>query len=132
MMVAILRRSSYVFAPLLASAAVSLLTGCQPAAPQRCVDENNHVVDPKFCAALPNGAQTPIPGNPANLGGYYNNGIFFPHFYRFYYGGSGAGFGSIVSGGSYAPLAGHSYSIGGTSRGGFGSSFSGSGGGEGE
>ena len=39
--------------------------------------------------------------------------------------------GSIVSGGGYAPMPGHSYSTG-TTRGGFGSFFSGHGGGEGE
>ncbi len=62
--------------------------------------------------------------------------------YRSYYGGLGGyALGSIVSGGSYAPVAGHSYSpsshafstsSSGTSRGGFGSSFSGGDGGGGE
>ena len=49
-----MRRSAQVFAPLLAATAVALSTGChrQPE-PQRCVDEQNHVVDPKFCANLP-------------------------------------------------------------------------------
>ena len=125
-----MRRSAIVLAPLLASTAVALLAGCDSTEPKRCVDEQNHVVDPKFCSALANGQQT-VQGNPANMGGYYLNGIFYPHIFRYYYGGSGGGFGSIVSGGSYAPIAGHSYSFGGTSRGGFGGSFGG-GGGEGE
>ena len=64
--------------------------------------------------------------------------LFIPHMYRYYYGGLGGyALGSIVSGGSYAPVPGHSYSatsaaaarpVSGTSRGGFGSSFSCSGG----
>jgi hypothetical protein len=122
-----MRRSTHVFAPLLASAAVAFATGCRHAEPQRCVDEQNHVVDPKFCANLPPGGGQPVAGNMGNNGGYYGtNGIFFPHIYRYYYGGGG-GFtpGAIVTGGSYAPLAGHSYAVGnGTSRGGFGSLFS--------
>jgi len=130
-----MRRSTYVFAPLLAATAVTLSTGChQQPEPQRCVDEQNHVVDQKFCANLPPGAVAP--GNAGNNGGYYGaNGVFIPHIYRSYYGGLGGyALGSIVSGGSYAPVSGHSYSTStsGTSRGGFGSSFSGGDGGGGE
>jgi hypothetical protein len=123
-----MRRSSAVIAPLLASAAVVLLASCKSSEPQRCVDENNRVVDPSFCENLPANGQ-PIAGSLNNNGGYYNNGIFFPHYYRYYYGGGGGGFGSILSGGSYTPLSGHGYSVGGTTRGGFGLSFSGEGGG---
>jgi hypothetical protein len=127
-----MRRSAHVFAPLLASAAVLLGTaGCKSHEPERCVDEQGHVADPKFCANLPPGASQPMPGSIMNGGGYYNNGFFMPHYYRYYYGGGGAFVpGGLVSGGSYAPLAGHSYSspsATGTSRGGFGESFSGSG-----
>jgi len=121
-----MRRSAYLAAPLLASAAVAVLSGCRTAEPKRCVDESNHLVDPSFCKDLP--GNQPVAGSLNNNGGYYNQGIFFPHFYRYYYGGIGGGIGSVVSGGSYTPLAGHSYAISGTSRGGFGSSF---GGGEG-
>ena len=133
-----MRRSAYVFAPLLASAAVALSTGCHQAEPQRCVDETNHVVDPKFCSNLPPGAQQPVVGNTNNGGGHYGGGgIFYPHMYRYYYGGLGGyALGSVVNGGSYAPVPGHSYgnvrggstSVSGTSRGGFGGSFSSSGG----
>ena len=107
------RRSSEVSVPLLASAALALLTtGCRRPEPQRCVDEQNRVVDASFCKGLPqnmNSTSTPHAG-------------YYP--YHFYYGGSG-GFapGSIVSGGSATPLSGHSYST--SSRGGFGSSFGG-------
>jgi hypothetical protein len=123
-----MRRSTQVFAPLLASTALALATGCHHAEPQRCVDETNHVVDPKFCSNLPPGAQQPLAGTPANNGGHYGTGgIWYPHIYRYYYGGGG-GFspGTVVTGGSYAPLSGHSYSTNssGTSRGGFGESFS--------
>lgn len=118
------RRSLQVTAPLLAATAAALLaTGCHQPEPRRCVDDQNRVVDPSFCANLPQGQ-----GQPNN----YRPG--FPGYlpYRYYYGGSG-GFapGAIVNGGSYAPLAGHSYSgstaTGGTTRGGFGSSFGGGG-----
>jgi hypothetical protein len=125
-----MRRSSAVIAPLLASAAVALLASCNSSEPQRCVDENNRVVDPSFCKNLPANGQ-PVAGGLGNNGGYYNNGIFIPHFYRYYYGGIGGGFGSVLSGGSYAPLSGHSYSVSGTTRNGFGSSFGGGEGGEG-
>ncbi len=85
---------------------------------QRCVDENNRVVDPSYCKTLQQGSSqsTVMPG-----GG---------HFYRYYYGGGGSYVpGTVVTGGRYAPESGHSYSVtNGTARGGFGSSFGGNGG----
>ena len=124
-----MRRSTQVIAPLLAASAMALLAGCHHQKPQemeRCVDESNHVVDPSFCKNLPANSTGTTPGNLNNNGGHYNNGIFIPYMYRYYYGGGGGGIGSIVSGGSFAPSAGHSYSFSsGTTRGGFGSSFSG-------
>ena len=130
-----MRRSNHVIAPLLAASAMTLLTGCHHKDIERCVDESNHVVDPSFCKNLPPGAQQPVAGTPQNNGvPYSNNNLFLAHSYRYYYGGGGGwGIGSIASGGSYAPATGHSYSFSsGTSRGGFGSSFSshGSSGGE--
>lgn len=121
-----MKRSPEVAVPLLAATALALLTGCQQQPePQRCVDEQNHVVATSFCA-----------NQPQNLTGNQQNGLrpglplFLP--YRYYYGGSG-GFspGSLVSGGSSTPLSGHSYSTSRTPRGGFGSTFSGGQGGEG-
>ncbi len=88
-----MKRSRNVSAPLLATAALGLLTACRKPEMQRCVDEQNHVVDDKFCKNLPlNGQQ---PG-----GGGYGGGMgFFP--YRYYYGGGGGyGLGSTVYGGS--------------------------------
>lgn len=129
-----MRASVKVAAPLLASTALALLAGCKHSEPQRCVDETGKVVDPKFCANLPQGQGT-TPGTQSNGGGAFTNGVFVPHYYRYYYGGNGF-LGGYVSGGGYAPSAGHSYSVtSGTSRGGFGSSFGfggGHGGGSGE
>lgn len=85
---------------------------------QRCVDAQNHVVDPVLC---------PTNGHGGGGGGGYAG-------YHFYYGGRGNyAPGSLATDGSTAPAAGHSYSVtNGTARGGFGSSFGGGGeGGEG-
>jgi hypothetical protein len=109
-----MRRSHQVAAPLLATAAMAILTGCKPQM-QRCVDEQNHVVDDSLCANLPNQAAQQ-PNSPH---------FFIP--YRYYYGGwGGYGLGSVVGGGSYAPSLGRSYATrsGITTRGGFGNSFS--------
>ena len=103
--------------PLVAAAAVALMSGCRSQDMQRCVDENNHVVDQSFCAGQGQQPQRRSDGH----GGFF----FVPMPYRYYYGGTG-GFdrGSTVSGGSYAPLPGRSYT---TTRGGFGRFFSGGG-----
>jgi hypothetical protein len=106
-----MKRSSQVTAPLLAATALSLLTGCRRPEMQRCVDENNHVVDDSLCNNQPNQPQQ----RPDGHGGFIP---FFP--YHFYYGGwGGYAIGSQVGGGSYSPTPGRSY----TTRGGFGSSF---------
>lgn len=120
-----MRRSAQVIAPLLASTAALLLSGCGPDM-QRCVDQQNHVVDPSFCKNLP--SQQPVQRQNGSLLPYA------PLLYHYYYGGGGGyGLGSAVYGGSYSPEAGHSYSLtSGTSRGGFGHSFSSGGDGEGE
>jgi hypothetical protein len=107
----IMRRSTQVAAPLLAAAALSLLTGCRKPEMQRCVDEHNNVVDDSFCNNQPNPQQ-----RPDGHGGFIP---FFP--YRYYYGGFGGfGLGTQVGGGSFTPTPGSRY----TTRGGFGSSFS--------
>ena len=106
-----MKRSAQVTAPLLAAAAISLLTGCNKQM-QRCVDEHNNVVDDSFCKNQPNAQQQ----RPDGHGGF----IFVPLPYRYYYGGTGTyGIGSQAGGGSYTPTPGASY----TTRGGFGSSF---------
>jgi hypothetical protein len=107
-----MKRSTHVTAPLLAAAALSLLTGCNKQM-QRCVDEHNNVVDDNFCKNQPNAQQQQ---RPDGHGGF----IFVPLPYRYYYGGYGGfGIGSQAGGGSYTPAPGARY----TTRGGFGSSF---------
>lgn len=110
-----MRRSSEVAAPLLASVAVAVLSGCHSGPEmQRCVDAQNRVANPALC----------------RTGGTGGGGAG----YRYYYGGRGSYTpGSIATEGSTTPASGHSYSTTtGTARGGFGSSFgAGEGGGEG-
>lgn len=117
-----MRRSSQVAAPLLAAAAMSMLAGCHKTEMQRCVDENNKVVDESFCKQT---GQQQMQQRPDGHGGF----IFVPLLYHYYYGGYG-GYapGSVVGGGSFARTPGRSYATP-TTRGGFGSSFSGSEGG---
>ena len=43
-----MKRSTQVAAPLVAAAAMAMLSGCHHQEMQRCVDENNKVVDPSF------------------------------------------------------------------------------------
>src|SRR5205809_281145 len=112
-----MKRSLHVTAPLLATTALALLTACKKDEPQRCVDEHDNVVADSFCQGQP---ATRTEQRTDGHGGFFP--VFIP-MYRYYYGGLG-GYdpGTHVTGGSYAPLAGHSYSTG-VSRGGFGSSF---------
>ncbi len=111
------KKSTHVAAPLLASAALAFLAGCRQQEMKRCVDEHNTVVDDSLCDAQQKQQQP-------NQGG----GGFYPYPFRWYYGGYGGfGRGSLAGGGAFAPAAGHSYSSP-TSRGGFGSTFSGAGG----
>ncbi len=128
-----MKRSAQVTAPLLASAALALLAGCREPEMQRCVDENNKVVDDKLCANQPADAaqQRQLQEQQRQHSGI---GILpLIPLYHLYYGGyGGRGIGSVVNGGTIAPIAGRSYVNGsgvrsGTSRGGFGSTFSGRG-----
>jgi hypothetical protein len=106
-----MKRSTQVVTPLLAATALALLTGCNEPM-QRCVDENNKVVDQTFCR---------------DQNQQQNNSSVHVPIFHYYYGGSGSyDPGSIATGGSLTPVSGVSYS---TTRGGFGSFF---GGGEGE
>ena len=112
-----MKRSLNVSAPLLAAAALSLLTGCREQM-KSCVDEQNHVVPDNLCQNQPNNGQTHGAYGP----------MIYP--YRYYYGGYGGyGLGSSVGGGGYMPSPGTSYSTS-TTRGGFGGSSGGSGGGD--
>jgi len=76
--------------------------GCRKPEMQRCVDQQNAVVADDLC---------------------HDDGATESSAHRYYYGGTGDDVvGSLVAGGSFAPVPGHSYS---TARGGFGSTFSG-------
>jgi hypothetical protein len=124
-----MKRSTKVAAPLLASAALAILAGCRKPEMQRCVDEQNRVVDDKLCANQP--AQEQQQQQRASSGGGF---IPLIPIYHYYYGGwGGYGLGSVVGGGSYVPAAGRSYATrsGVTTRGGFGGSYSGGSHGEG-
>src|SRR3979490_589320 len=102
-----MKLSPQVTPPLLAAAALSLLTGCRRPEMQRCVDEHNNVVDVSLCNTKPNHPQQRPDGH----------GAFIPFFpYHYYYGGwGGYAIGSQIGGGSSSPTPGRSY----TSRGGF-------------
>ncbi len=104
-------------APLLATVALASLTACRQPEMQRCVDDLNHVVDDKLC-------DSQQPANNSTAHGGAGGGGF-----HYYYGGSGSRtVGSTATDGSTTPAPGHSYSTG-TSRGGFGSTHTGSEGG---
>jgi hypothetical protein len=91
-----------------------MLAGCKQQQMKRCVDEHNVVVDNSFCDNQQNQPNQ-------NNNNYYHPAV--PGIYRYYYGGTGGFYpGSTATGGGFVPSAGVSYS---TSRGGFGSSFSG-------
>ncbi len=119
--------STRIATPLLAAAALSILTGCRPKEMQRCVDETGKVVADSYCAGQPAAPERVDDGH----GGF----LFIPHVYRPYYGGIGGyGLGDRVSGGSFnaspgvhyaSPLSGGRGFFGGhgISRGGFGHSF---------
>ena len=74
-----MRRSSQVAAPLLAAAAMAMLSGCHKTEMQRCVDENNKVVDESFCKQP---GQQQLQQRSDGHGGF----IFVPLIYHYYYG----------------------------------------------
>ena len=115
-----MRRSKHVAAPLLASAALTLLTACRKPEMQRCVDEHNVVVADSLCGN---------PTGPQNNNYPHPGGGIYPSPFRWYYGGYGGyGLGSTIGGGNYAPIGGHSYASSSTVRGGFGSTHASGGG----
>jgi hypothetical protein len=93
-----MRRSAQIAAPLLAAAALTFTTGCHKAEMQRCVDEQNMVVDDDLCHAI--GEER-----------VYNSRVQPPN-YRYYYGGTGSTeSGTTATGGSFEPDTGHTYKI---------------------
>ena len=124
-----MRKTAQIMTPLLAAAAISILSGCRPKEMQRCVDETGKVVPDSYCEG-----QAPLQQRPDGHGGF----IPFIPIYRPYYGGIGGwGAGDRVSGGSFnaspgvryaSPSASRGFFGGrGISRGGFGHSFGGGG-----
>jgi hypothetical protein len=107
------KRSVQVAAPLLAAAALTFSTGCTKPEMQRCVDEQNTIVDDDLCHAT--GEQRVL------------NSRVQPPNYRYYYGGTGTTEpGTKVAGGSLQSDPNHTYKIAnssGTRRGGFGSTY---------
>lgn len=92
---------------------------------QRCVDENNRVVDDSFCADQPQTNQ-----QYQNMNG--SGSVPYRPMYHYYYGGWG-GYDreTVVGGGTPVPLEGHTYALSSgrvTIRGGFGSLMSDGGG----
>ena len=106
-----MKRSAKVTAPLLAAAALALTTGCRKPEMQRCVNQDNIVVDNDLCSAR--GEQRILGEKPAPAGRY-----------RYYYGGTGSMEpGTLATAGSLAPVEGHTYATTATRRGGFGNSW---------
>ena len=90
-----------------------MASGCQRPEMQRCVDEQNMVVDDDLCHAV---------GEQRTLGSTAT-----PSTFRYYYGGTGSTeSGTTAQGGSYAPDSGHTYKVANssvTTRGGFGNTY---------
>jgi hypothetical protein len=108
-----MNRSAKVTASLLAAAALTITIGCGKPEMQRCVDKDNIVVDNDLCSAQ--GEQRILGEHPATAGQY-----------RYYYGGSGSmEAGTPATGGSFAPIEGHTYSTISTQRAAFGRSWPG-------
>jgi hypothetical protein len=110
----LMRRSAKVVAPLLAASAVTFLPGCQKVEMRRCVDMQNMVVANELCSS--SGEQRILGQQPRPAGTF-----------RYYYGGECTHeSGTTATGGSFLPLAGHSYEAGpkrATRRGGFGNAW---------
>src|SRR5437660_7209923 len=102
-----MKRSAKVTAPLLASFALAMTTGCRKPEMQRCVDESNKVVDDKLCANQPQTNAQPNDPQYQNHGGGF---VPYIPLYHYYYGGwGGYALGTLVGGGTTTPAEGHSY-----------------------
>jgi hypothetical protein len=87
--------------PLLAAAAIALMVGCRKPEMQRCVDQQNVVVDDDLCHAL--GEQRILGKKPADRSSY-----------RYYYGGTGSTEpGTVATGGSFMRERSHTYEVSG-------------------
>ena len=104
-----MKKSKHIGLGLLTVAALSL-SGCSSYQAQQCVDQNKIVVEDEKCEQIER-----QPG--------WTPAVWHSSPYRWYYGGTSSGAGSLVNGGSYEPSSGKSYSkVNSHSvRGGFGS-----------
>ena len=94
-----MRRSVQVAAPLLATAALTFISGCRKPEMQRCVDEEYLVVDDDLCRA---NSETRV----------FNSSRIRPPVYRWYYGGTGtAEPDTKAANGSFEPEQGHDYKV---------------------
>jgi hypothetical protein len=117
--------------PLTLVATFAAAIACSSSPEERqCVDAQDRVVPDSLCARAERerpgstGASTSVARGGSGMGGAF---LFLP--YRYYYGGSRRGLGSVVTGGGYSPRTSGGFSAGrsGTSRGGFGGIGSGRG-----
>lgn len=84
---------------LLATAVLSMETGCRKPEMKRCVDPQKIVVDDDLCNS--NGEQRVLGHKPAASSSF-----------RYYYGGTGSSeAGTLAAGGSYMPERDHTYAV---------------------
>jgi hypothetical protein len=96
---------AHLAAPLLAVAVLSFTTGCHKPEMQRCVDQQNTVVDDDLCHS--NGEQRVLGRQPTASSSF-----------RYYYGGTGStAAGTQATGGSFMRRRDHTYAIAGKKRG---------------
>jgi len=94
-----MKRWIQIAAPLLAAAALALTAGCRKPEMQRCVDQQNVVVDDDLCHAT--GEQRILGKKPEASASY-----------RYYYGGTGSTeAGTLATGGSYIRERDHTYVV---------------------
>ena len=94
-----MKRSIQIAVPLLAAAVFATTAGCRKTEMQRCVDQQNIVVDDDLCHAT--GEQRILGKKPEERTSF-----------RYYYGGSGSTeAGTQATGGSYLPDRNHTYSV---------------------
>jgi hypothetical protein len=88
-----------VAAPVLAAVAITLMAGCRKPEMQRCVDQQNVVVDDDLCHAM--GEQRILGKKPEARSSY-----------RYYYGGTGSTEpGTVATGGSFLRERDHTYAV---------------------
>lgn len=108
-----MKKSSAISLTLLTAVAALATSSCAKKEVRDCVDQNNRIVEDRFCDER-NGQSQPMSGYP---------GGFLPYYWR-YGGSSGGHIGDAVIGGGTSPTPGtRAVSGRSVSRGGFGSSF---------